>query len=101
MATETKRHTPKNYIVVAYCSCGCGNISDVALTAAPETAAERDRLLVVNAELLEGLQALNHYVQSELIPNVRSIEGGQYVLDRGWDLVAKSHTAIAHATEGG
>ena len=49
--------------------------------------------------VLEALQTLNHYVQSDWSPNDRSIEGGQYILDRGWDLITKSHAVIAAAPE--
>lgn len=39
------------------------------------------------------------YIQTELIPSVRSVEGGQPLLDKGWDLVGKGWEALKEAKE--
>ncbi len=54
---------------------------------APETLEQRDRLL-------EQLQTLTAFVQQELMPNIRSIEGGQRGLDRAWDVIAAAWAAL-------
>lgn len=58
------------------------------------------RLISAAPDLLEACEGFMHYLQQDLIPNVRSVEGGQALLDTGWQLVADGHTLVAKAKGG-
>ena len=55
------------------------------------------RLIAAAPSLLEALQHITHYVQGDLLASIRSLEGGQAVINKGWDLICESYAAIAEA----
>ena len=60
----------------------------------PETFDEAEanaRLIAAAPDYDDLLERFTTYIQTKLLANIRSIEGGQSVIDGAWDLVAESH----------
>ena len=56
------------------------------------------RLIAAAPETDTLLSQFTAYLQGELFPSIRSLEGGQTLIDAGWNLVKESHALKALAT---
>lgn len=77
-----------------YIDAGTLNIAliDVQNTSRPMSSYLADaRLIAAAPEYDDLLKRFTTYIQTQLLANIRTIEGGQAVIDGAWDLVAESH----------
>jgi hypothetical protein len=103
--TETQAHTPGPWESEKGPAPGFGDAifsaKDTWNTIADNVRHKPDVYLIEAApDLLEAAEGFMRYLQQELIPSVRSVEGGQALLDTGWQLVADGHILVAKARGG-